>query len=109
LRQSRSAQFNYAAEVANAIGSTIRRASTSQRTTIPRLLGSPVIRHYPPVMYKRPEWVHGLGAATNDNVRQLWLFGSRGRGDDVSLGVIVSGEDADGRVRREGILLWARE
>ncbi len=62
-------------------------------------------------MDKRPEWVHGLRdwAATNENVRQLWLFGSRGRGDDVSLGMIVSGEDADGRVRREGILLWARE
>ena len=27
---------------------------------------------------------------------------------DVSLGVIVPGEDADVRVRREGILLWAR-
>jgi predicted nucleotidyltransferase len=28
---------------------------------------------------------------------------------DVSLGVIVPGEVADVRVRREGILLWARE
>ena len=62
-------------------------------------------------MDMRDEWLSGLRswAEDNGNVRELWLFGSRGRGDDVSLGVIVSGEDADGRVRREGILLWARE
>jgi predicted nucleotidyltransferase len=92
-------------------------------------------------------------AAANIYVRQLWIFGSRGRGDarensdvdialammpgdgrteaslgaylhlevewkqqlkaivghDVSIGVIVPGEAADERVRREGVLLWARE
>ena len=105
-------------------------------------------------MDMQPERLRGLRewAATNGNVRQLWLFGSRARGDsrpysdvdialalmpgdgrtdwamgnyfalegewkrqlkailqrEVSLGVIVPGEDADVRVRREGILLWAR-
>jgi predicted nucleotidyltransferase len=108
------------------------------------------------MMDVRPEWVRGLRAwaAANGNVRQLWLFGSRARGDarpdsdvdialalmppdgkhdwalgncfalevewkqqiktivaplDVSLEPIVPGEDADARVRREGVLLWARE
>jgi predicted nucleotidyltransferase len=105
-------------------------------------------------MDMQPEWVRGLceWAAANGNVRQLWLFGSRARGDaredsdvdialalmsgdgktdwalgayfalesewkqqlaaiverDVSLGVIVPGEAADVRVRREGVLLWSR-
>ena len=100
------------------------------------------------------EWKRGLRewAEANSNVRQLWLFGSRVRGDaredsdvdlalalmpgdgktdaalgnyfalegewkqqliaivkrDVSIAVIVPGEDADARVRREGVLLWAR-
>ena len=106
-------------------------------------------------MDMRPEWLRCLRrwAQANDAVRQLWLFGSRARGDaredsrrrhcarthapqgrhdwalgayfsperewkaqlkaiverDVSLGVIVAGSDADVRVRREGVLLWARE
>jgi predicted nucleotidyltransferase len=104
----------------------------------------------------RPEWSRGLRewAEANDAVCQLWVFGSRARGDalegsdidialalappvkgrgdpalgayfhlesewkqqlqsivgiDVSLSVIVPGEEADIRVRREGRLLWARE
>jgi predicted nucleotidyltransferase len=106
-------------------------------------------------MDMRPEWLRGLRewAQANEAVRQLWLFGSRARGDaredsdvdialaltppvgkhdwalgayfslerewkvqltaiverDVSLGVIVPGTEADVRVRREGVLLWARE
>src|SRR5271170_1469447 len=34
-------------------------------------------------MQMRPEWVRGLRswAEANGNVRQLWLFGSRSRGD----------------------------
>jgi len=106
-------------------------------------------------MDMRDEWLRGLcaWAATNGNVRQLWLFGSRARGDaredsdvdialalmppdgktdwalgayfafesewkqqlkavverDVSIEPLVSGTDADVRVRREGKLLWARE
>jgi predicted nucleotidyltransferase len=106
-------------------------------------------------MDMRAEWLRGLRewAQSNDSVRQLWLFGSRARGNsrpesdvdlalalmpgdgrtdwalgnyfalegdwkrqlkatvaplDVSLGVIVPGEDADVRVRREGVLIWAR-
>ncbi len=105
-------------------------------------------------MDMQPEWLHGLRewAQSNGNVRQLWLFGSRARGNarensdvdialalmppdgkhdwalgnyfalegewkqqlkaiverDVSMAVIVPGEDADVRVRREGALLWAR-
>lgn len=105
-------------------------------------------------MDMQPEWLHGLRewAQSNGNVRQLWLFGSRARGNarensdvdialalmppdgkhdwalgnyfalegewkqqlkaiverDVSMAVIVPGEDADVRVRREGVLLWAR-
>jgi predicted nucleotidyltransferase len=108
-----------------------------------------------PTRSLRPEWKLGLRswAAANDNVRQLWVFGSYARGDahensdvdialalmppdgkhnwalgaffhlesewkqqlkaiverDVDLGVIVPGEDADVRVRREGVLIWARE
>jgi predicted nucleotidyltransferase len=104
----------------------------------------------------RPEWLRGLRewAEANDAVCQLWVFGSRARGDaredsdidialalamplkgrgdqalgayfhlesewkrqlqaivgiDVSLGVIVPGEEADIRVRREGRLIWTRE
>lgn len=102
----------------------------------------------------QPEWVRGLRewAQANDAVRQLWLFGSRARGDardnsdvdvalalmppdgkhdwalgayfaletewkqqlqaivgrDVSIEPLVPGEDSDARVRREGVLLWAR-
>lgn len=105
-------------------------------------------------MDMQQEWLRGLRewAAANGNVWQLWLFGSRARGDarpdsdvdialalmpsegdhdwalgaylhlesewrrqlkaivqrDVSIAVIVPGEDADTRVRREGVLLWAR-
>jgi predicted nucleotidyltransferase len=105
-------------------------------------------------MGMRPEWVNGLRewAQANDNVRQLWLFGSRARGEaredsdvdlalalmppdgkhdwalgnyfafesewkqqlqaivghDVSIEPLVPGEAADVRVRREGVLLWAR-
>jgi predicted nucleotidyltransferase len=105
-------------------------------------------------MQMRPEWVRGLcsWAEANGNVRQLWLFGSRARGDaredsdvdialalmppdgkhdwalgnyfasdsewkqqlqaivgrDVSIEPLVPGEASDARVRREGVLLWAR-
>lgn len=105
-------------------------------------------------MDMRPEWTRGLRewAARNDAVRQLWLFGSRARGDsrpesdvdialalmppdgkhdwalgayfaletewmqqlqaivgrDVSIEPLVPGEASDARVRREGMLLWAR-
>jgi predicted nucleotidyltransferase len=43
----------------------------------------PVIRRYTPVMDMQPEWLRGLRewAQSNDAVRQLWLFGSRARGD----------------------------
>ena len=102
----------------------------------------------------QPEWVRGLRqwAQANDAICQLWLFGSRARGDsrddsdvdlalalmppdgkhdwalgayfaletewkqqlqaivgcDVSIEPLVAGEDSDARVRREGVLLWAR-
>jgi predicted nucleotidyltransferase len=105
-------------------------------------------------MGMRPEWVNSLRewAQANDNVRQLWMFGSRARGEaredsdvdlalalmppdgkhdwalgnyfafesewkqqlqaivghDVSIEPLVPGEAADVRVRREGVLLWAR-
>jgi predicted nucleotidyltransferase len=105
-------------------------------------------------MDMRPEWLRGLRewARSNDAVRQLWLFGSRARGDsrdasdvdlalalmppdgkhdwalgayfaletewkrqlqaivgrDVSIEPLVPGETSDVRVRREGVLLWAR-
>lgn len=105
-------------------------------------------------MDMRSEWVRGLRewAQVNDNVRQLWLFGSRARGDaredsDVDLALalmppdgkhdwalgnyfrfesewkqelqaivgravsiepLVPGETSDVRLRREGVLLWAR-
>jgi uncharacterized protein len=96
--------------------------------------------------------VLGSWAEKNENVRELWLFGSRARGDaredsDVDLALalvppcgrhdwalgnyfcfeskwkrqleaivgravsiepLVAGEDSDARVRREGVLLWAR-
>jgi predicted nucleotidyltransferase len=49
----------------------------------------------------RPEWVRGLceWAARNDNVRQLWLFGSRARGDarpdsDVDIALALMPADA---------------
>jgi predicted nucleotidyltransferase len=106
-------------------------------------------------MNMRDEWVMGLRswAASNESVRQLWLFGSRARGDArdnsdvdlaialmppvgthdwalgnyycfetewkqqlqaivgraVSIGPLVPGEESDVRVRREGVLIWARE
>lgn len=106
-------------------------------------------------MDMRTEWLRGLRewSQSNDAVRQLWLFGSRARGDsrpdsdvdlalalmppdgkhdwalgayfaletewkqqlqaivgrDVSIEPLVPGEPSDVRVRREGVLLWARE
>jgi predicted nucleotidyltransferase len=106
-------------------------------------------------MDMRPEWVRGLRewAQANGAVREMWLFGSRARGDareqsdvdialalmppdgktdwalgayfaletewkqqlqaivghDVSIEPMVPGEPSDTRVRREGVLLWARE
>ena len=103
----------------------------------------------------RPEWLRGLRewAQANGAVRQVWLFGSRARGDaredsdvdialalmppdgktdwalgaysilgdewqaqlaaiverGVSLEAIVPGTEPDVRVRRDGVLLWARE
>jgi predicted nucleotidyltransferase len=105
-------------------------------------------------MDMQPEWLRGLRewAQSNDAVRQLWLFGSRARGDAreesdvdlalalmpgdgktdwalgayfalesewkqqlqaivgraVSIAPLVPGEPSDVRVRREGVLLWAR-
>jgi predicted nucleotidyltransferase len=105
-------------------------------------------------MDMQDEWLRGLRAwaEANKNVRELWLFGSRARGDareesDVDLALalmppdgktngalgayfcfesewkrqleaivgravsiepLVPGEGSDVRVRREGVLLWAR-
>jgi predicted nucleotidyltransferase len=105
-------------------------------------------------MDMRKEWLSALRswAAANGSVRQLWLFGSRARGDaredsdvdlalalmppdgkhdwalgnyfalaskwkgeletivgrPVSMEPLVPGQESDVRVRREGVLLWAR-
>jgi len=53
-------------------------------------------------MDTQPEWLRGLRewAAANGNVRQLWLFGSRARGDsrpDSDVDIALALMPGDGR------------